>query len=169
MELNFIYAAVAALIPLLVGFVWYNPKIGFGNAWMKAADMTEEKMKSANMALIFGLSYILSLFVAVALFSLTIHQMGTWGSLMNEPGFQEMDPNADAVIYFKNYMALYGDRFRHFGHGALHGTIAGFTLALPIIGIIALFERKGFKYVAIHAGYWIVSLALMGGVICQFA
>ena len=169
MELNFIYAAVAALIPLLVGFIWYNPKIGFGNVWMKAADITEDKMKGANMALIFGLTYVFSLFIAVALMSITIHQMGTFSTLMDEPGFRKMDPNADAVKYFNDFMANYGDRFRTFKHGALHGVIAGFMLALPILGINAMFERKGFKYIAINVGFWVVSLALMGGVICQWA
>jgi hypothetical protein len=139
MELNFLYVALAALIPLLVGFIWYNPKIGFGNAWMKAADITKDKMKGSNMALIFGLTYLLSLFAAVAMMPITIHQMGMYSSLMNEPGFKEMDPNADAVKYFNDYLANYGSQFRSFGHGALHGTLAGFTLALPVIGIIALF------------------------------
>jgi hypothetical protein len=39
---------------------------------------------------------------------------------------------------------------------------------LPLIGINSLFERKSFKYIFIHTGYWIISLALMGGVLCQF-
>ena len=43
----------AALIPTVIGFIWYNPKV-FGNDWMAAADMTEEKMKGANMALSFS-------------------------------------------------------------------------------------------------------------------
>jgi Protein of unknown function (DUF1761) len=66
-------------------------------------------------------------------------------------------------------MAAYGNEFRSFKHGALHGTIAGFMVALPIIGTGAMFEKKGFKYIAINAGYWIVTMALMGGVICAFA
>lgn len=169
MELNFVYAAVAALIPLLVGAIWYNPKIGFGNAWMKAAEMTEDKMKGANMFLIFGLTYVLSLFVAIVLMPMTIHQMGVFSTLLDEPGFKEMDPNADIVKYFNDFMANYGDRFRTFKHGAFHGTLAGIMFALPILGINAMFERKGFKYIAINVGYWVVSLALMGGVVCQFA
>lgn len=32
---------VAGVSALVVGFVWYNPKV-FGNAWMKAAGMTDE-------------------------------------------------------------------------------------------------------------------------------
>ena len=44
--------------------------------------------------------------------------------------------------------------------------LAALFVALPIIGINALFERKSAKYVALHLGYWAISLALMGGVIC---
>jgi hypothetical protein len=31
-----------------------------------------------------------------------------------------------------------------------------------------MFEKKSVKYVAINAGYWIVTLAIMGGIICQW-
>jgi hypothetical protein len=44
----------------------------------------------------------------------------------------------------------------------------GLFFALPVMGTNALFERKGFKYIAINVGYWTVTLALMGGVICHF-
>ena len=61
------------------------------------------------------------------------------------------------------------NEFRNFSHGAIHGAIAGIGLALPMVTTNALFERKGFKYIAINSGYWIVCLILMGGFICQFA
>jgi hypothetical protein len=44
---------VAALVPMLIGFIWYNPKV-LGNVWMKAADMTDEKVKGGNVPVIFG-------------------------------------------------------------------------------------------------------------------
>ena len=47
MEFNFMAIIVAAIVPIFVGFVWYNPKI-FGTAWARAAEMTEEKMKSGK-------------------------------------------------------------------------------------------------------------------------
>lgn len=158
---NFIVLAATALIPLLVGAIWYNPKIGFGHAWMKAANMSPNAVQGANMALVFGLTYLFSFFAAAALYSIVIHQAG-FVSLMQ--GYE--GPESTQAV--SDFLAAYGDRFRTFKHGALHGTIAGITLALPILGVNALFERKGFKYVAINVGYWIVSLALMGGVICQW-
>ena len=52
MHFNWYILPLAALIPMVVAMVWYNPKV-FGNAWMKAAGMTEEKAKGANMFLVF--------------------------------------------------------------------------------------------------------------------
>ena len=71
--------------------------------------------------------------------------------------------------FFSDTLQTYGNEFRNFTHGAIHGAIAGIGLALPMVTTNALFERKGFKYIAINSGYWIVCLILMGGFICQFA
>ncbi|HET6227578.1 MAG TPA: DUF1761 domain-containing protein [Bacteroidia bacterium] len=165
---NLLVIFLAALIPLVVGFIWYNSKV-FGAAWMKAAEINEEKMKGAKMPLIFGLTYVLSFFAAFMMMPVTIHQFSLMSIVMNEPGIQPFDPTSEAGKMVSDFMAKYGTNFRTFKHGALHGTIAGVMLALPVIGVNALFERKGFKYVAINAGFWIVCLALMGGVVCAFS
>lgn len=158
--MNFLAVLGAALIPTVIGFIWYNPKV-FGNAWMAAADMSEEKMKGANMMVVFGVSLLLSAMLSLILTTVVVHQMHIY-SLFD--GFT--DPASQAEM--EGLLATYGDRFRSFGHGALHGTIAGLFIILPVLGTNALFERKGFKYIAINVGYWVVTLALMGGVLCQF-
>lgn len=160
MEMNFLILLLAGLIPMIIGFIWYNPKV-FGNTWMKAADMTEDKMKGANMALIFGLSYLFSVLLASALMGIVIHQFGVFSLVGGNAELLSTGIGAE-------FMAKYGNDFRTFKHGLLHGFIAGFTFALPILATNALFERKGFKYIAVNAGYWITTLGLMGGVICQF-
>ena len=164
-SMNFIYVVLAALIPIFVGAVWYAKPV-FGNAWMKAAGVTDEKVKGAHMAIIFVLAYILSLMISFAMVPITIHQMGVFSVLANEPGIE--DPNSPVGAYLTDFMVKYGKNFRTFKHGAFHGTITAIFFALPVIGTLALFERKSFKYVAIHTGYWIVSLALVGGVVCAF-
>ncbi|WP_109436573.1 DUF1761 domain-containing protein [Aquimarina sp. AU119] len=166
MEFNFLIIALAALIPMILGFIWYNPKV-FGTAWMNACGFTQEDLKGGNMALIFILSYVFSLFLAFILNTLVIHQFGFFSSIMNEPGLTET--GTETYQYAQDYMAKYGNNFRTFGHGALHGSMIGLMVVLPVMGTNALFERKGFKYMAVNIGYWIVCLALMGGVICQFA
>ena len=84
----------------------------------------------------------------------------------SDPDFN--DANSEIRKYFDDFMSKYGDRHRSFGHGAIHGTFAGLFGALPILGTNALFERKGFKYIAVNVGYWIITLALMGGLMCAW-
>ena len=159
MEMNFLAILVAAVSALVVGFIWYNPKV-FGNAWMKAADMTEEKMKGANMAKIFGLAILFAFMLAFMLQTLVIHQTGVVSLIGGPTSIETAKPS------FEAFMADYGDAFRTFKHGALHGLIAGIFIALPIIGTNALFERKNAKYIFINSGYWIVTLTVMGAIIC---
>ncbi|MCW3077248.1 MAG: hypothetical protein JWO32_1857 [Bacteroidetes bacterium] len=164
MHFNWYILFLAALVPLFIGFIWYNPKV-FGNTWMRLSNTpAPEAGKGPNMILVFSLCYVLSLLVAMALMSITIHQFSMFGILANEPGMK--DPNSELMQMVNGFMAKYGYNFRTFKHGAFHGTIAGIMIALPVIGTSAMFERRGFKYVAITAGYWIVSMAIMGGIIC---
>jgi hypothetical protein len=163
MHFNFYVPFLAALIPLLIGFIWYNPKV-FGKAWMKAAEITEDKMKGANMAVMFGVTYLLSLFAAFAMIAITIHQTHLFSMMANEPGIQ--DPASEAGLLFKSLVDKFGTNFRTFKHGAFHGVLMGLMLALPVLGINAIFERRNFKYIAINVGFWIVCLALMGGTVC---
>jgi hypothetical protein len=98
---------------------------------------------------------------------MVIHQSAIDSILVDEPGFQVAGSELD--VYYQDFMSKYGQNFRTFKHGVFHGVLYALLFATPIIGILALFERKSFKYVAIHAGYWIITLGLMGGLICQFA
>ena len=60
MPTNFYMYFIAALIPLLVGTVYYHPKV-FGNAWMKSNGFTEESLAGGNMPAILALAYFLGL------------------------------------------------------------------------------------------------------------
>jgi len=166
MELTYWVFPVAALIPLIIGSIWYNPKV-FGTAWLKSSGLTEEEAASGNMAVIFGLTFVLSIFLAFALYSVVVHQSGLASLFFTQEGFG-VDGSETMVLYSQILEAV-GDKHRTFGHGAFHGSFAALMVALPIIGILALFERRGFKYIAVHTGYWIISLALMGGLLCQLA
>ena len=163
MEMNVIILFIAAIVPMIIGFVWYGPLLG--NAWMKEMNFTKESLAGQNMIKVFILSYIFSLLVAFFLQFIVIHQGGVFSTLL-ESGSTELQ--GDVLVYFEDFMAKYGDNYRTFKHGALHGVMSGLFFVLPILAIIAMFERKSAKYVAINAGYWVVTLAIMGGVICQW-
>ena len=156
----------SAFVPLIVGFIWYNPKV-FGNAWMQLTGMTPEKGKEANMGLVFGLTFLFSLFMALQLNFMVIHQFGL--SSMFEGNASAADPNSDLHKTLATLMSEFGGNFRSFKHGALHGTLATVFFVLPIIAINSLFEQRGWKYILINVGYFRVCLAIMGGIICQFS
>lgn len=155
MPFNIYAVLVSALVTLVVGFVWYSPKV-FGTIWMNETGMTEEKAKQSNMLMVFGLTIFYSFLLALIMPALVIHQMGVLGV------FDGNDKNPD----FLEFMRLHGDVYRTFKHGALHGFMSGLFLALPITAINGLFEQKSWKYILVNAGYWIVSLTIMGAIIC---
>lgn len=157
MPFNIYAVLVSSLVTLLVGFIWYNPKV-FGTAWMKETGMTEEKAQQGNMAKIFGLTIFYSLMIAFLMPALTVHQMGALGMIGGDPSLAK--PSYEA------FLADYGDAFRTFKHGALHGFMTGLFLALPITAINALFEHKSWKYILINAGFWMVSLTIIGAIVC---
>ncbi len=159
MEFNFLAVLVAAVVPMFLGFIWYNPKV-FGNVWMREAGVSEEQLKSVNMVVIFGVSFLLAILLAFFTQFITIHQMGALGMIGG-------DPTAEGVLpSFQAFMNDYGNSFRTYKHGALHGLLAGIFLALPIIGINSLFERKSWSYILINAGYWTLTLTVMGAIVC---
>lgn len=160
MEINFLALFVAALSTLIVGFIWYNPKV-FGTIWMKESGLTEEKMKGANMPAIFIMAVFLAFLIAMILQFLTIHQWGAFG-MIGGGGAAEVKPS------YADFMNDYGTAFRSFKHGALHGFLAGLFLAFPMTATNALFERKSWKYTFINSGYWMLCFMIMGGIICAW-
>lgn len=156
----------AALIPMVFGFIWYNPKV-FGTAWMKAAGMTEEKIRSGNMPVIFGVSFLFALMLSFSMTGIAIHQNNLPGLFMDGPN--EPAPDSEEAIFLADFMEKYGDRHRTFTHGMMHGVFAFLFFGLPILATNALFERKGFKYILVNGGYWIATITVMGGIICQWS
>ena len=162
---NMLFVALAALVPLIIGFIYYNPKV-FGNAWMKAASVTEAQIKAGNKGKIFGVALILSFLLSFFLFQLVVHQTDYYSVLINEEGFGV--EGSDIMNTIAAFMDTYGGHFRTFKHGALHGSLVGFFIGLPIIMINGLFETKSLKYGFINAFYWIITLGIMGGILCQW-
>lgn len=163
MHINFIAVIVAALVPLVMGFIWYNPKV-MGNAWLKEAGVDEEKMKGANMGVIFGLTLVFSFMLAFSMQLLVIHQLH-FNSMLANHAEELKDTSKGLGATFKNLMDTYGNEFRTFKHGALHGFLSALFIILPVIGTNALFERKSGKYIWINWGYWAITFLIMGGII----
>lgn len=63
--INWLAVLVAAVSSFIIGGLWYGPLLG--KAWMRASGVSEEETREGNMALIFGLSFLLQLVAAVVL------------------------------------------------------------------------------------------------------
>ena len=103
-------------------------------------------------------SFICAFFIAIILQFLVVHQTGAVGMVGGNP--------EKALPSFAAFMNDYGTAFRTFKHGALHGTMTGLFFVTPLFGITALYEGRSFKYVMVASGYWIISCAVMGAIIC---
>jgi hypothetical protein len=155
--MNFSGILLASFIPLLIGFFWYG-NLGFGKAWQKETGFVADSSQKGRLVVIFILTFIFSIFVAFIMQFLVIHQTGAFGMIGGDIN--------KALPSYHDFMNDYGTAFRTIKHGALHGTMSGILLAFPIIAINALFERKSWKYIFIHAGYWTVCFGFMGAIIC---
>ncbi len=160
MNPNFYIVFLTGLIPLFVGAIYYHPKV-VGNAWMKVKKFVEKDLEGANMPLIFLVSYVLGVMISFAMIGFAVHQSALYSLLMADPvpGSEEM---------FNEVMDQFGHRYMTFKHGAAHGLMATVFFALPIIATNALFERRGWKYIGIHIGYWAITLVLIGGFLCLY-
>jgi len=62
-QVNLIAVLVCGVASLVLGGAWYSPLL-FGKAWQRAAGLSDEQASSGNMAMIFGLAFVLSLIAA---------------------------------------------------------------------------------------------------------
>jgi len=167
--MNFFAILIAALVPMVLGFIWYHPKV-LGTVWMKASGMTEEKAKQGNMALKFGLSFLFSLMIAFILNTIVVHDSFIEGSLYYKTNRTMVpEPGSELAQWHEYYKTNLAADNHIFTHGAFHGFfLIGLFIALPLFATNAIFEGKGVKYVAVNAGYWMICLALMGGIIAAW-
>jgi len=62
-NVNWLSMVIATFIPMIVGFIYYNPKV-FGNVWMKSLGITEEDIKKRNMLKTYGIAIVMSFILA---------------------------------------------------------------------------------------------------------
>ena len=67
------------------------------------------------------------------------------------------------LLQFNNMPGQEG-QFDTFGHGAWHGLILGVFIAVPVLVLNGMYEAKKWKTLLINIVYWLILLALMGGV-----
>ena len=122
-------ALIAGIAVFAIGGVWYGPL--FGDTWMSATGMTEERARESNLALIFGGTLVLEVIAAVGL----------------------------SVILGEDVSP---------GQGAVQGLWVGLLIAVPVLLVQALYERKSVTLWALNGGYNVIGFVLMGLVLALF-
>jgi Protein of unknown function (DUF1761) len=135
---NFLAIGLAALIPMIIGFVYYHPKVA-GKAWMEANGFTMESLGKGPQPILYGVALLLSLMLALFV-----------GSNVTGPG-QDTAPD--------------GHSYHTFQHGLVHGIILTLMVASPILGTMGIFEKKSMKWFIVNIGYWLITLSLMAGIL----
>lgn len=80
-QLNVLAVVVAALSAFVVGGLWYSPLL-FAGAWQKVNGFSAADLASRNMALVFGVAFVLTLIMAFNL-AMFLNQPTTtlaWGA-----------------------------------------------------------------------------------------
>jgi len=66
--LNWIAISASTLLSFILGSLWYSP-ILFGKLWQKEAGISDNKLKTGNMGIIFGGAFIL---IFISMFNLAM-------------------------------------------------------------------------------------------------
>ena len=75
-QINIWAVFAAAASGFIAGGLWYSPAL-FGRAWMRETGLTEQQLAGSNMALIFGLSFVLSV-IASFVFAMFLGPAPKW-------------------------------------------------------------------------------------------
>ncbi len=135
MEVNWLAVIAAAVAGFAVGGLWYSPLL-MGPLWMKEAGVTRDQIEQSDRRKTFGISFLALLVMSYCLAMFIGPARGV------EDGF--FDPSQQ---------------------GAFHGFLVGFGWLFLAFVVIGLFELRSWKYIAINGGYWIVTMATMGGIL----
>lgn len=159
MDLNYLAFFLISFIPLLIALYWYHP-----NSLLTKWSGESFKNLSKLTPLQFIWFFILCFTLVYGYINLVIHQMGFYELFFTDI----MLGNEASQLVVDEFLAKYGNKHRHFGHGVFHGAINAFVFALPFIAILSLIEGKTKKYLFYHFGFWLITSILVCGLISEF-
>lgn len=111
-----------------------------------------------------GIAFLLSVSIVYGYMNLVIHQLGFYELFFTDI----MQGNQASKEVVDTFLAKYGQKHRHFGHGVFHGAINAFVFIGPFLGYSLLLERKKKGYLLLHFSYWLVTSMVIGGLIAAF-
>jgi hypothetical protein len=141
MQMNWAAFAVAVVAQMVIGFIWFHPKV-MGTMWSKASGISLEDMKPKNPGMVYGLTILYT--VLFTMFIMTN---------VTGPG-QDVAPD--------------GHSYHTFQHGVVHALILTGFVILPVLGTPALYEGKTKGWMIVQVGYWLVRLIVAAGILSMW-
>ncbi|HMX41189.1 MAG TPA: DUF1761 domain-containing protein [Saprospiraceae bacterium] len=141
-HINWLAIVVATLMPMLIGFIYYHPKV-MGGIWMRANGFTPESVGNGPKPINYVVAMVLSFALAF------------WCRM------QFMDVHQTSLNFDdtpKDWVT--------FRHGVAHGLFYGLMVILPVFGTNAIFERRSLSYVLVNVGYWTLTLMAVCAIVC---
>ncbi len=140
-DYNFLAIAVAALVPMFLGAIYYGPL--FGKAWAASTGKTMKELEPDNMAVTYGLAlfvaFILSFYIKMSI-EMTHPAVGASGDIV-------------------------AGSFHTFKHGAVHGAMMSLLSVVPVIISLSLFHKMKAKNILLNVVFWLLAMAIMGGIL----
>lgn len=82
-DINWLAVLVATIAAFVIGSLWYSPVL-FGRTWQREVNMSDDDMRSGNMVMLFGATFIMAAIQAI-LFAAVV--AGTLGA---DPAFGDV-------------------------------------------------------------------------------
>lgn len=143
-KLNIMALISAALVPMIMGFIYYHPSL-MGNTWMRANGFTKESIGKGPKPSMYLLALVVS-------FMLTFFMWGWTTGGGGVDSFQVKDP-------------IDGHSYETFQHGVFHGVAFSIMVLLPIFVTMKIFEMRSWPWAFVNWGYWSITVILMNGIL----
>jgi Protein of unknown function (DUF1761) len=159
LSFNWYVILSTSIIPLVVGAVYYHHAV-LGKVAARYSPSIGQRHSTKVYVFCLLLGVLLSGFMIPVVF----HANHIF-SIVAQPGGGPPTEGTPAYQDAMAFLEKYGNNFRSFKHGMLHGIIAAVFGIWPVLASTAFLEKKKWPYTAVHLGYWVIVFALMGGII----
>ncbi len=106
-----------------------------GKIWARSLGKTYEDLTPKNPAVTYGIAFLLTLLFTMFLVA-----------NVTGPGQEDL-------------------KFHTFQHGIVHAITLALMILLPVFGTPALFEKRDWRWVLVHVGYWFCRIGVAAGIL----
>ena len=135
-SINWLSVVLAACAAFAIGGAWYSPML-LGRHWLEAAGLASEPASGPDRRNVMLCAFVATLIMSTAM------------------AFLIQSPTVQAQSGFHTPSQ----------QGAFYGMWVGLGWGFFAFMVVGLVEGRGWRYIAINGGCWIVAFTTMGGIL----